>query len=99
MAKAAGSARLRADQLDPATGKVTWPPLLESDEFAASRADLEGIFARRAANGKITARQRAQVQQTAKAMLGRLREQIQDAPPMDYTAAKRFLQSLAYEVQ
>jgi hypothetical protein len=91
--------RLSPSQLTPNTGEVSWPALLQADEFAAFRAELEETFAERAANGRIAAEERDQAQQTTKAMLEGLKKLVREVHPNDYIEARRFLKSLAYEAQ
>lgn len=43
--------QLASDQLDPATGKLTWPRALMSEPFAECRRQLDVFFAKRAKSG------------------------------------------------
>ncbi|OHB72646.1 MAG: hypothetical protein A2V70_17300 [Planctomycetes bacterium RBG_13_63_9] len=91
--------RLSPSELSATTGAVSWPVLLQSDEFAELRAELESVFSTRAANGEIGADELAVVSQTTSAMLNQLRKTVRDVNPMDYVMARRFIESLAYEAR
>ncbi len=91
--------RLTQEQLDPATGRVAWPAALLGEEFAAHRADVEGILYRKLSSGALNELERARLDQAAGAMLAVLKSQIREMPPMQYTKARGFLESLDYEAQ
>ncbi|MBN2474577.1 MAG: hypothetical protein JXB62_08210 [Pirellulales bacterium] len=88
---------LSPSEVDSVNGTITWPAFLASGEYTASRARLEAIFAQRAARGGIGADEYMQAKQVTDRMLAQLQEQVRDIPPAQYSASKRFLQSLAYE--
>jgi len=98
-AKTATPERLSPEELDGTTGRVSWPALLQSDEFTPFRAELDRLFAERAANGSFHTQDRVKVEQTAGAMLAELKTHVREVSPMDYTRARRFIESLAYEAQ
>ena len=98
-AKEALPDRLSPGQLDGLTGEVSWPVLLQADEFAALRAELEKAFAERAASRRLEVAKQTAARQTTDAMLGQLKRFVHDVHPNDYTEAKRFIRSLAYEVR
>lgn len=99
LAKTAAPERLGADQFHPATGRISWPDALQGEEYAAYRAQVEQVFAYRAANGGIGAQERAFLAEATSAMRSLLRNQIQELAPMQYTSARRFLDGLTYEIQ
>jgi len=90
---------LSPSELDFITGEITWPMVLRADRYAEYRAQLEALFAERASGDEISAASYLQIDRTAKAMLAELKRRIRQVPQMDYIAAKRFIQSLAYEVR
>ena len=49
--------------------------------------------------GEDAARQYTQVRQATGAMLAQLKHLVHEVPPMDYSQARRFIQSLAYEAR
>ena len=91
--------RLSPSELSVTTGEVSWPTLLMTDEFAPFRAEVEELFNQRAVDGRITAEDQAKVQELTKTMLLELKKQIREVSPMDYTMARQFIESLAYEAR
>jgi hypothetical protein len=98
-AQAGKPKRMSASELDSVAGSVAWPTLLQVDRYADSRAKLEKLFAKRAEQGVISYEDQAQIAATTKAMLAELKGQVRDVPQMDYIAAKRFIESIAYEAK
>jgi hypothetical protein len=96
-AQAGKPKRLSPSELDAVTGGVSWPILLRDDRYSQGRAELERLFAQRAASGTIGAQDYLKIRETTDAMLEQLKGQVRDVPPSDYVAARRFLESLAYE--
>lgn len=90
--------RLSPGELDSATGQVSWPMLLLADAFAPYRAQIEALFAERA-DGGLTVVGSLQIAETTKTMLAELKGRIAQLPASEYMAARRFLESLAYEVR
>jgi len=99
LASTAAPDRPAADQLNRTTGQIAWPDALQGDQFAAYRAEIERVFAERAANGSIAAEQRQNLEQATGIMLALLKNEIRLLPPMQYSNARRFIESLAYEAQ
>jgi hypothetical protein len=89
--------RLSPSELDVFTGQLAWPILLRSNNSARDREELEKVFADRAAWGTISAEQLVQVTKTTDAMLAGLKQRVRDVPAGPYLAARRFLESVAYE--
>lgn len=89
---------LSPTELDTITGAIRWPTFLQSETYAAGRAELERIFAYRARDGAIGADDFVKARKATDAMLAGLKEQVREIPPAQYVAGKRFLQSLRYEV-
>jgi hypothetical protein len=88
---------LSPSELDLISGAVQWPMWLQIGDYAHGRAELEKVFASRASIGTISPADYMKVREVTTAMLGQLKGQIRDVPPAQYTAAKRFIESLAYE--
>jgi len=91
--------QLSDDQLDDGTGTVTWPTLLQANEFAGFRGELEALLAQRAAFGQLDLNQKKQVGQTAASMLKNLQKYVRQVHPMDYSAAQQFIKSIAHEAR
>jgi hypothetical protein len=91
--------RLSSYEFDAATGQINWPLALLSEAFAGHRAQLERLFAYRA-----TGPQQAAafdtfigIWQGSDRLTDALQNYVAYLPPQQYVAAKRFLQSLAWE--
>jgi len=91
--------RLSPGDLNAVTGQITWPRLLQEEEFGAPRAALENVFAQRAVSGPLHADAVGTARQATDRMMAQLKTRVRDANQQDYIAARRFLESLAYEVQ
>jgi len=98
-AQAGKPKRLSPSELDVVSGKINWPMLLQTDRFAKYRTELESLFTQRATAGATTKEVYWKISATTKSMLNELKGQISEVPPMDYTTARRFVQSLAYEAR
>ncbi len=90
--------RLNPSQLDPQTGKITWPATLLGKEYDKQRSALEELFVIRAhtsASGDMA--QKAHT--AAREMQNVLKANIRDILPAQYIAARTFLDSLGREAQ
>ncbi|HUT94613.1 MAG TPA: hypothetical protein VMY37_34475 [Thermoguttaceae bacterium] len=96
-AQAGKPKRLSPSEVDSVTGKIAWPVLLQTDAYSAHRKELEQLFGKRAEHGVLGVDDQLQIRKTTTAMLAELKGQIRDVPQMDYIAARRFVESLAYE--
>jgi hypothetical protein len=88
---------LTTQQVDPISGKIFWPDLLQDEKFQAQRETLQTAFEERANRGAMPLPELRKAREAAEAMLDALTDMIRDVPPSDYLPAKRFLQSVAYE--
>lgn len=85
---------LSAESLDPITGKIHWPEVLQSDDYAAPRQALDQLFeVRSQAAGSGTS---IKINETTSQMLEILRSNIQNVPTGEYLVARKFLESLAF---
>ena len=100
-AQAGKPARLSPSELDTVSGNVNWPTLLQKEEFAEQRAQLEALFTNRAAEGAVGPDTLAQIRKITGAMINQLKQQLQkrEISQMDYINSKRFLESLSFEAQ
>ena len=89
---------LAASDLDPLTGAIAWPPILQRDEFADARTTLNGLFQLRANEGNASSYV-IEIQQVAQQALAQLKANIRSYPAPEYLAGKRFLESLAYSAR
>jgi len=90
--------QLSPDALDPVTGQITWPDVLQADQYAAERKELEQLFELRAKTTQTAATSEA-VRAAADKMTGILRNDVQTIPANEYMAARKFLDSLAWAVR
>ncbi|HUT94741.1 MAG TPA: hypothetical protein VMY37_35115 [Thermoguttaceae bacterium] len=91
--------RLSPSELDSVTGDISWPILLRDDRYADYRARLEALYVERAASAQLSTSAYLSIHRTTRAFLKELERRVARVPQMDYIAAKRFIQSLAYEVR
>ena len=91
--------RLSPGDLEAASGRVSWPVLLQTDEFSGFRADLDKLFAERAADGQMCQAERIQAKQATDGMLAQLKKRVREVPSTDYIATRRFIESLACEAR
>jgi len=99
-AQAAAPKRLSSSQLDPITGYLAWPRLLQRPEYAPLRRDLDRLFADRAnSKGAIGVDAYDQIQQKTEAMSEQLLQSIKKVPTNDYIDARKFLESLQHEAR
>jgi hypothetical protein len=89
--------RLTPSELDTISGQIAWPIVLQAVEFAPYRDQLNQLFAQRASSGVLGLDQYLNADRVTTSMLDVLRRHIFDVPPVDYMAARRFLESLSYE--
>jgi hypothetical protein len=85
-----------AHEVDPVSGRVEWPRLLQDDKFKAERGVVEQLLAKQAQYGRLGLADHRQLDETLQSMSSKLHEQIQSVSANDYMAAKNFLKSLLY---
>lgn len=89
--------RLSNSDLDPLTGDITWPIVLQDTPFAEYRQTLTGLFADRAREGgTVTISELSEIRRTSDAALATLKENIRNYPANDYLRARRFLENLSF---
>lgn len=87
--------RLSLSQFDPITGEIFWPEGMTSPEFRLPLQPVEQLFMLRAsaqAPGIVT-----EIRNSVAKLRDELRNRIGDMAPSEYLAARKFLDSLAYE--
>lgn len=98
LAKERAPNRLNANQLDPLTGQISWPVILEEDAYKAYREKLDELFMQRAHyNGQMSPAQYSELQKTTRAMEAELKKHIKEYAGTDYSRARSLLESLSYE--
>ena len=88
---------LSPSDLDSVDGGISWPMMLQSPKYADYRAQLEGLFSKRAELGGISTDDYFMISRSTRGMLDQLKTEVRTAPPAEYMAAKRFIESLAFE--
>jgi len=92
------SPRLGATQLDPVTGHIEYPLVLQDSIFEPYRTELDAQFAKRSTSGSgLQFDQWQAIQQTVSKFIEVLKEHIDDYPAGEYGKARVFLNSLANE--
>lgn len=89
---------LSSQQVDPVSGQVQWPKLLQDAMFAQPRDTVEQLLAKQAQYGSLGLSDQNQVGAAIQDMSSRLREQIRNVPPQQYTDATSFLRSLMFSM-
>jgi hypothetical protein len=88
--------RLSPSQLDPATGKLSWPEVLTDDQYVTGRTKLDELFLLWAHTSTTTGLAR-DIRETTDEMKSQLKNNIRQLRPDEYIAARKFLDALAYE--
>ncbi len=99
LAERARPDQLDVAQLDPATGAIAWPTVLQGADLANLRSVVDAAFSQRASQGSLSSADLQQVEQATEALQAVLKQRIRELPATEYIAAKQFLSSLAYEVR
>ena len=98
LAKSGMPPRLGSTQLDPVTGHIEYPLALTAKMFAPYRAELDKLFADRAASGgSMQFEQYQEIQQTVTRFIEALKQHVADFAAGDYGRARTFLDSIANE--
>ncbi|MFA7682202.1 MAG: hypothetical protein WCX61_04190 [Candidatus Peribacteraceae bacterium] len=88
--------RLTKEQLDPDSGKINWPAILQQDRFLEHRVQLDSLFAKYHDSSLDI---RGEVQSLSEEMRDELKLLVQEVSPAEYMEAQQFIRSLAYESQ
>jgi hypothetical protein len=89
--------RLTSSDLDPLTGDITWPIVLQGNEYNEYRQTLSTLFADRAREGgTVNINELQEIRRTADAALATLRANIKLYPANEYLRARRFLENLSF---
>ena len=98
LAKMTVPPRLGSTQLDPVTGHIQYPLVLQDEIFAPNRAELDGLFANRAATGgSVQFEEMRQIQDAVSKFIDVLKQNVNNYAAGDYGRARTFLDSLAHE--
>jgi hypothetical protein len=98
MAKMGAPPRLVSTQLDPVTGHIEYPMVLQDDVFTPYREELDALFAKRASTGgSISFNEFQAIQSTVSDFSAALKEHVGKYPAGEYGRARTFLDSLRHE--
>ncbi len=87
-------------QVEPVRGRIYWPAVLQEEQFSEYRAELDGLFAQRTtANIGADGETCRQIQDVVERMQAELRSLTRQISPMEYLAARKFIESLAFEAR
>jgi hypothetical protein len=89
--------RLSPSELDPISGTINWPMLLQSDELTNLRQNIQNAFIQRHQLGTMGYNNYRSVQQNATELLNEMLDRIEHLAPNEYVQAKRFLEALLFE--
>ena len=100
LAKDKTPGRLAPTELDPVTGAISWPAVVEADEFVREREAVEALFAQASeTEGKMSVELNGQLRQAIGDLQDSLNAKINDYPPQAWSQASAFLKKLDYEVR
>ena len=91
-------AQLSPSQVDFVTGQISWPKALTGPDYEVGRRQVEDALLLRAhtSGGSQSA---GQIADSAKTMQDTLKGNVRMTPPSDYISARKFLDSLIYQMQ
>ncbi|HVU90151.1 MAG TPA: hypothetical protein VHD36_22660 [Pirellulales bacterium] len=90
--------RLDAEQLDPTTGRIHWPIILQDPKYIDVCDELENLFKSRATiSGFIGAESYRDINKACDRLMGLLKSNLDEYSPNDFEQAKHFVDSLRYE--
>jgi hypothetical protein len=88
--------QLTSSQMDPVSGGLSWPAVLQDDNYKEPRTQVDELFAKRTSQGGLNYTDQSDVRHAVETMSATLKSQIRDIPPQDYEAARNFLNSVVY---
>jgi hypothetical protein len=88
--------QLSASELDPITGEIFWPAVLQCEKFASQRAQLEQLIKQHFIYGQSQPETAAEIARTVDRCSQALRREIRWLPRDEYSAAQKFLMGLKY---
>jgi hypothetical protein len=85
-------------EVDPVSGQVNWPSVLQDNIFKKDRDEVEQLLARQTSLGRLGIAEHEQIGDAIERIAATLKAQINKIPTQDYIKAKNFLKSLMYGV-
>jgi hypothetical protein len=100
LAKKQAPDNLSEVQYDRTLGRLSWPAVFQTEEFAAEREELNRAFlVRSPSDTGAGSAFHSHVRQLTSAMHDRLTAKIHQLSPAEFIAAKKFVDGLGYEAQ
>jgi len=97
-ARARAPSRLSVSELDPFSGQIVWPVILQGESYAEQRQALESLFVERAQTGHLDLQQQTELRNVTQDMQQTLRSRIRDYPPQEYMQTRTFVEGLRAEL-
>ncbi len=92
--------RLTVRQFDAMTGRIEWPVLLQTPEYAEKCRQLDRLFnAHCRDGGGINTKHYAAIQSTSSELLTQIKKNFASLNAQQFTYTRRFLESLQYEAR
>ena len=91
--------RLQNFEVNPATGRLHWPLLLQMEHFSKARQPVNQVFAQRSASGTINPDHYLPLCDWIEKIDTELDKNVHDYPEADYAEAKDFLRRLVAEAR
>ncbi len=98
IAAQAAPQQISSREVDPVSGRISWPELLTDQTFAAERSTIEKVVSKQATYGSLTLADHETAGQAIEQMSTKLKAMIQSVSAQKYVAAKNFLKSLMYSM-
>ena len=99
IARAGLPKRLTTSELDPLTGQINWPIVLRDEQYTPERKELDKLFDERAMASSISPQVYEGIQKYTAELLAALKKNINQYKANDWLSAKKFVDSLAYEIR
>jgi hypothetical protein len=96
LARQQAPGRLSVSQLDPFTGKITWPAGLRRPEYDKLRGEIDSLFLAHATGTDLAV---DEITALTDALLAELKANLSTFRQTDYIAARNFVTSLAFEAR
>ena len=85
---------LDVNQANPATGKISWPVILQDARFIEDRDEVESLYRSRANSGKFDAESYLAFNKSCETLLHTLKASIGAFSANDYQQARHFVEDL-----
>lgn len=90
---------LTSSELDPLTGEVSWPTLLQEPTYREQTTQLQELYAERARIGHLSLSQMGRVEQLTNSLQRRIDDEREVVGLSQWSKSRRFLQKLASDAK